>query len=177
MDGYTKEFVAPDDPHRCQAIAGTTQCRLKAVDGTNLCSAHGGGLLRQTAERKAMKNYRLTKFKARAEELGNSDGLFSLKDEVSILRMLIEERVEKCQDNYELVASSQPLSDLIMKCEKLVTSCQRLESKLGNLLDKTKVLQFAQLIIEIIGKYIDDEELLDKIGDEILKALNVVSVG
>jgi len=58
-----------------------------------------------------------------------------------------------------------------MKVEKLVTSCNRLESKLGGLLDRSKVLQFAQTIVQIIGKYIKDEDALDTVANEILTTL------
>jgi hypothetical protein len=174
MDNYTWERVADDDPRRCQGTNNQGQCHNKAVTDSNYCPAHGGNKAAESAERKRMRNYRLAKFKARVTELGDSDNITSLKDEVAILRMLIEERINRCNDSHELLLVSGPLSDLIMKCEKLVTSCHRLDSRLGNLLDRSKILQFAQVVIEIIGKYVTDEDDLESIGDEILKALGDV---
>ncbi|MFA5760039.1 MAG: hypothetical protein WC942_11905 [Clostridia bacterium] len=118
-----------------------------------------------------MKNYRLAKFKDRATELSEGDNITSLRDEVALLRMLIEERINRCNDTSDLLLISGPLSDLILKVEKVVSSMHRLESKLGLHLDKTRIIQFAQVIIEIIGKYETNPEVLDAVGEDIFKAL------
>lgn len=165
------EKVDKDDPRRCQGVNVHGQCTNKAMDGSDFCPAHGGNKGAEAAKRKEMRNYRLARFKSRLVELGDSDNIMGLRDEVAILRMLIEEKINQCDDNHALMLMSGPLSDLIMKVEKLVTSCNRLESRLGNLLDRTKVLQSAQIIIQIISKYIDDEQILDSIADEIASTL------
>jgi len=119
-----------------------------------------------------MRNYRLSKFHSRAKELGDSDQITSLKDEVALLRMLIEERINSLNDTSDLLLVSGPLSDLIMKVTTVVERCHKLDARLGNLLDRSKVLQFAQVIVEIIASKIDDAELLDTISEEILQALS-----
>lgn len=165
----------PDDPRRCQGVKPTIgQCWNKAAENSNYCYAHGGNKGVEAAQRKAMRNYRLNKFKARAEELGDSDQITSLKDEVALLRMLIEEKINSCQDTQELLLRSGPLSDLLMKTASVVEKCHRLDSRLGNLLDRSKVLQFAQVVVEIISSRIDDEKILDEISSEILKSLSDV---
>lgn len=103
--------------------------------------------------------------------MSGSTAVHSLREEVVILRILLEERMAKCKDTHELMMHSGPLSDLAVKLEKLVTSSQRLESRLGDLLDRSTVLQFAQMIVEIIGNEIEDEESLERISDQILEAL------
>ncbi|MEE9548683.1 MAG: hypothetical protein V3V68_04945 [Nitrosomonadaceae bacterium] len=157
------------DPNCCQATTPKGQCFLKAVPGGKYCLVHGGGAELKTQERRDLKNYRLAKFRVRAAELGNSDHLTSLTDEVGILRMLIEEMINNCGDQSELLLRAGPLADLIMKSEKLVSSCHRLDSRLGNLLSKDQIMQFAQLVVEIISKEIDDEQVLDTISANILK--------
>ena len=165
------ERVGEDDPNRCQGVTSKGQCHLKAVENSKFCPAHGGNRAFQAAKAQELRNYHLSKYKARVGELGNSEGLSSLRDEIAILRMLIEERLNQCQDTHDLMMMSGPLADLIMKVEKVVTSCNRLESKLGNLLDRSKVLQLAQVIVQIIGSHIHDENLLDVISNDILTAL------
>ncbi len=168
------ERADDEDLDRCQAIAGGGQCNLRAVPGSKFCPAHGGNRAFLANKKEEMRNYRLSKFKKRLMELGNSDNVTSLRDEVAILRIMIEEKINSCEDAHDLMLISSPLSDLIMKVEKVVVSCNKLESKLGNLLDRTKALQFAQIIVQIIGNYVTDEEQLDKISSEILQALNDV---
>ncbi|KKM77471.1 hypothetical protein LCGC14_1369760 [marine sediment metagenome] len=163
--------VKKDDPLRCQANTRSGQCNLKAVPNSKCCIVHGGAMEQKNKERKNLKNYRLAKFQVRAAELGNSNHLTSLTDEVAILRLLIEEMVNSCDDTSELLLRAGPLADLVMKSEKLVSSCHRLDSKLGNLLSKDQVMQFAQLVVEIISNEISDEKVLDIISAQILKAL------
>lgn len=169
------ERADDEDLDRCQAISGGGQCNLRAVENSKFCPAHGGNQALKAEENRELRNYRLNKWKARrAAELGNSDNVTNLRDEIAILRILIEERFNQCNDAQSLLLMSSPLSDLIMKVEKIVVSCNKLESKLGNLLDRTKALQFAQVIVQIIGNYVKDEETLDKMSEEILQALDNV---
>lgn len=172
------ERADDEDLDRCTAVAGGGQCNLRAVPGSKFCPAHGGNKAFHAIKKQEMRNYRLSKSKARFQQrliqLGNNDNITSLRDEIAILRIMIEERINSCADAQELMMISSPLSDLIMKVEKVVVSCNKLESKLGNLLDRTKAVQFAQIIVQIIGNYITDEEQLDKISDEILQALDDV---
>jgi hypothetical protein len=160
-----------DDPDRCQASTRQGQCNLKAVSGGTLCLVHGGAMELKNKEKKNLRNYRLAKFQSRTAELGNSDHISSLKDEVALVRLLIEEMINGCETSNELLLRAGPLSDLLMKCERIVTSCHKLDVRLDNLLDRTKVLQFAQMTIEIISSEIKDENVLDSISGKILKAL------
>jgi len=158
----------PNDPQRCQNnLQGRGQCKNKAAEGSKFCPAHGGHRARLTKEKESMRNYQLSKFKKRASALSDSEHINSLKDEVGLLRLLIEEKINRCEDTPELLLISGPLSDLIMKCGALVEKCHKLEFKLGNLLDKGKIIQVAQIIIEVISRNIDDEELLEIISEEI----------
>jgi len=163
----------PDDPRRCQYVTPTVgQCVHKACDNSNYCPAHGGNKGFQAQEKKELRNYQLNKFKVRIGELGNNSKILSLKDEIGILRLLIEEKVNKCQDPHDLILMSGPLSDLIMKVERVVCSCNKLESRLGNLLDKSEILQFAQTVVSIIGRHVTDENALNLISTQILEALD-----
>ena len=167
------ERIAEDDPRRCQAVMPTIgQCLNKAVEGSNYCYAHGGNKGEEAKKRRDMNNYRLAKYKQqRAEELSSSDKITSLKDEIALLRILIEERWNRCTNAQELLLSSGPLSDLVMKCKSVTETCYKLDTKLGNLLDRNKILQFAQVIVEILSKHVTDEVILESMSNEIFEAL------
>lgn len=171
MENKFPRINDPDDPERCQANSLSGQCNLKSVPSGKFCLAHGGAMELKRQEQKNLRNYRLARFQSRAAELGNSDHLSSLKDEVALVRLLIEEMINSCTDSNELLLRAGPLSDLLMKCERVVTSCHKLDTRLGNLLDRTKVMYFAQMIVSIISSEIDDETKLDRISGKILKAL------
>lgn len=167
IDNYEWKRVAFDDPRRCQK----ENCLNIAVEGSKYCLAHGGNRAAQAAEKQRMKNYRIAKFHKRASELSDSKGIASLRDEVGLLRMLIEERINQCTDTKDLLLISGPLSDLIMKSERLVSSMYKLEEKMGQHVDKSRLTQLAQVLINIIAKYVENPEVLDAIGEDIFNAL------
>ncbi len=174
MDFEAKfERVNADDSERCQYIRPTQgQCVNKACDGSTYCPAHGGNRGAQTKQKKKLRNYQLNKYKNRIAKKSNSSDILSLKDEIGILRLLIEEKINRCQDANDIIMMSGPLSDLIMKVERMVSSCTKLESRLGNFLDKNKIIQFAQTIVKIIAENITDEVILETISNQILEVLD-----
>lgn len=161
-----------DDPRRCQGVRPTKgQCRNIAVEGSTFCPGHGGNKAFEAEKKRKIRNYKLNKFHLRIQELGDSSYVMDLREEIALLRMLIEEKVNQCNDNTDLILVSGPLSDLVVKVEKLVTSCNRLDFKLGGLLDRTKVVQYAQSLVRIVAKYVTDEVALEKISEEFLTTL------
>jgi hypothetical protein len=57
-----------------------------------------------------------------------------------------------------------------MKIEKLVTSCDRMENRMGLLLSKDSVLQLASTYVQIINNYVADPALIEQISDEMVAA-------
>lgn len=160
-----------DDPDRCQGVSPKGQCINKAAENSTFCYAHGGNKAVEAAKKKEMFNYRLNKFKDRAEQFNSSDHVYNLKDEVAVLRIMLEEKWNAITDTQELLLRSGPLSDLITKITVVVEKCERLDNKLGNLLDKSKVMQLAQEIVEIIASEVDDPKVLDEITTRISQSL------
>jgi hypothetical protein len=164
------ERAKPGD-QQCEHVNCNGQCNLKAVDGGNRCRAHGGNKQENSIKAKELRNYRLARFNARIGEMGNSDYLLNLKDEVGVMRYILEEKLNACQNTQDLILQSGPLTDMIMKIDRVVTSCSKLEMKLGNFLDRTKITSMAQVIVQIITRHVTDETVIEAISDEILEAL------
>lgn len=165
------ERVAPDDPRRCQATFKLGQCPYKAVDGASNCPMHGGNSTVRAQEAQNKKMYRLAKWKERMSEFADDANVKSLREEIGILRILMEETVNMCQDSQTLLMYSSKISDMAMKLEKLVSSCHRLEASTGMLLDKQAALQLASVIVKIIGEHVTDEDKIDAISSEIITAI------
>jgi hypothetical protein len=164
-----------DDPNRCQAKnARGDQCMNEALrigDGfAKYCSIHGGVMEHQKKEKESLNMYRLAKYGERVKELKDHGEIKGLRSEIGILRMVLEQRLNQCQDDQELMLSSNVIGDLVAKIEKLVTSCHKLEASMGQLLDRQQILQFAEVIITIIGNNVSDAALLEKIANEISEA-------
>ena len=164
----------PADPHRCQSVNSKGQCNNKGVrlaENTygGFCRVHGGNKTQESFEAKKVRNYRLTKFQAQLERQTDSSAIKSLREEIGILRMIMEEKLNSCTDMAGLLLESQQISDLVLKIEKLVVSCHRLEGSLGQTLDKQAILQFASEIITIIStKLQGQEDLIEEIANEIV---------
>ena len=166
--------VEEDDPHRCQAVRHNgNQCINEAVqfeDGSygKNCIVHGGASQLESEQKNKLRNYNLTKFRARIYDKANSEHIKSLRDEIGILRMVLETHINRCTDDTSLLLESHKISDMIDKISKLVTACHKIEGAMGQLLDKQMILQFAAEVVEIVGNNIADKILLEKISNGIM---------
>ena len=166
------ERVEEDNPERCQNSGKTGQCNLRAVPGGTHCVCHGGVSQIEVQRNKKLNNYRLTKFQARLERHAGSDNIKSLREEIGILRMVLEEKLNACDDLNSLIYMAAPVSELVLKIEKLVVSCHKLEGSMGQHLDKASILQFAQEVIMVISNILDPlkfTDQLEQISSEVLK--------
>lgn len=167
QDCTIKRIKEDDDPNRCQNVGSRGQCYNLAVEGGKFCLVHGGNKTIQAQKAKELRNYRLTRNKVRLIELGNSSGIKSLRDEIAILRMLLEEKFNAITNTNEMILESGAISDLVLKIEKIVTSCQRLEEKTGTMLDKAQVMAVADQLIDIVTKHVPDTNIVEAMSLEI----------
>jgi hypothetical protein len=163
----------PEHPERCQAIVPTTgqQCFNFRAPESQFCMAHGGAHGVNKANAAALRNYRLTKWRDSVARHANSNFVKDLRDEVGILRVLLEERLNECTTNVDLMIQSSAISDLVLKVNTLVTSCNKLEHNLGQLWDLQQITSFAESILAIISTHIKDEESLAAIAEAITNIL------
>ena len=165
----------PDDPRRCQGnvMSGPMQgqCTLVSTPGTNYCTVHTGSFAAARLKKQEARLYNLGRYQARLEKHADHDKIKSLREEIGILRILIEDRMNACQSDVDLAINSGPIAELVMKCEKLVTSCNKIEGQLGELMDAAKAVQFAQELVEAIADEIRDPDQLNRIADLVGEAV------
>lgn len=155
---------------KCQGHSGKLgQCPFCKAKGSEYCPRHGGGLSANAEKKEAVRNYHLTKWQARVQQLADNEGIKSLREEVGILRMILENMLNQCEDAQELLMFSSRAADLVIKIEKLVTSCDRMEGKMGQLLGKDSVLRLAAQYVEIIHEHIDDVDIIDAISTKMIQ--------
>lgn len=142
---------------RCPvAKSNGEQCTHQIVPGTTRCPLHGANTQLASAEKKSLDMYRFAKYQQRVDELKEHNEVKSLRSEIGVLRMLLEEKMNRANTDAELVLMAGPLSDLIMKIEKLVSSCQRLENNLGNLLDKQQMKNIATQLLNVLTEKVNE---------------------
>lgn len=165
------EMVEPDAPDRCQAVHGKGQCRYKQCNGSLYCPMHGGNKAVAAQAEKVKRQYQFAKWQEQADSFADEDGIKSLRGEIGITRMLLQETVSRCKNGGELLLYSGKIGDLIGKIEKLVVSCDRLESRMGNVLDKGKILEIAATLVEIVGRHVTDADAIEAISTEIVDVI------
>lgn len=150
----------------CYAViaGGSRQCFYQKEPGSNYCILHGG---KDVLEKKKVRNYNLQRYRQRVSELSDSEGIKSLREEIGIMRMMVEEILNMCDDTQDLLSYSQKITSMIGQIERLVNSCHKLESSLGFLLDKNTLLTISEQIINIINIHVKDELVIDDISEKI----------
>lgn len=154
-----EKWLKSDDPAlRCDFTISTgAQCGNKAVPGVTRCPLHGANMQVKQAENRSIRMYRLAKFAQRKfEDKAGHDKLKTLHEEVALLKMLIEEKINACDDMTDLLLTSGPITEMVMKVQKLVESCDRLDHKAGNYLDRQKIQNLASGLMQVVADKINE---------------------
>lgn len=175
MSGWGR-IKYPEDPERCQAMASAGQCNLVRCEGSEYCPIHGGAKKQKALAKQNFRNYQSEIYRARLDRFAEGAGLKSLRDEIGILRMTVEALLNRCNDDHELIMKSAPLSDLIMKIEKLVTSTHKLDISLGTMMDKAEATQMVSEVVNAIARHVDEDKL-DAIIEDVQSILTGGSSG
>lgn len=159
--------VEPDSRDRCQCVTPQGQCRFRVVSGLNVCILHNGRAKLTRLNEENVKNYRLTKYNARVGEFHDSLKLKSLREEIAILRMTLEERLNACTDQNLLLANAQSITNLVKQISSTVQICHTLDLSLGQYIDKETFALFATDIIQVLAEYVQEQETLQLIAEAI----------
>ena len=151
MDHRLERVNALDDPRRCHGATRIGQCMNVAVDGGHLCL----GCARTDLTEVGRRQYLLTnsRFQEKLEKFSTADEIKSLRDEVAIARMLVEERLNKINTDADLYASCGAINTLLLTIEKLVSRSHILEQNLGQLFHRSTIIQMMQAFVAVV----DDE--------------------
>lgn len=161
----------PADPRRCKASAGDSQCRDVAAPGADYCLCHQG--VDQT-NAQSTRLYLLAKADSqrRLLQLADHEEIRSLREEIAIIRMLIEGRMNLIKNDNDLLIQSGAINSLVLTIERLVKSAHTIEQNLGILLSKSAVISLGQTICKIIVEELDGIERYEEIVDSIMTRIS-----
>jgi len=161
------------DPRRCQGQAPDGQCRNRAEPEDKYCRLHGSG--QHLAEQKDKRSFLLAKAEDKARLASVSDELEpvkELRDSIALQHMLIEKRYNLIQSDADLLASCGPLNQMLQTMERLVTSCHRIETNLGELLARHAIIALAKDMVQIVVDELEGienyEEIIDRITGRLI---------
>lgn len=124
----------------------------------------------------ATRQYKLLKWQERVSQFAEHSEAKNLRDEIGILRMMLEERLNMCTDSQELMMHSSVISSLVEKIERTVLSCHKLEDSMGSLLDKSILIQFADRVISIVSEVFANAtpEQMTRLGLQVVACVTTI---
>lgn len=171
----------PDDPSRCQATGGTGQCPYRAVgtrangqaewEGSKYCPRHGGNKFAEAQRKESARLYLSAKWK---EKIGNQayhPKYKSLREEMGILRMTLETRLDFCQSAQDLLMYSGSITELVREIGKMAKVAHGIEKDMGHLLDKDQAEAWVMQLLQLIGNYVTDPDQLQKLAEDMVASL------
>lgn len=154
----------------CKAPMSSGPCRHYALPGKDYCSMHQNVYTR-TENAKSIYQFRLAQYQARVDELADHPQLRSLTNELAVSRMVLEEIVNKCDNEAKFLAYQPRIHQMLQLVGDLTVKCQRLEQQFGGLLSINEVFQILDAFADIIGKYVTDAAIVRRISEEIGQCL------
>ena len=132
---------------------------------------HGGNVQLESLRKQAANQYRLQVWQKRVSEFTESDHVKSLRGEIGILKMVLEQILNNCQDSNQLLIYSPKISNMVAGIEKVVMSCDRLERSMNLTMDKSTAMKLAADIVELISSKVSDPVVIDEISNGIIDIL------
>lgn len=171
-DKFTR--VEPDDPTRCQGLAGkgSRQCPFQAIEGTPFCPRHGGNKTSASEVKQNQRTYLLSMFKERTDRQADNSKLKSLREDVAVLRMMLETKLNKCTDDQQLLMQSGQIIEMVREITKTVKVCHELELSLNTVLDKAQAEAWVANIGQILSNIITDPDILEMVAEDMMESLN-----
>ncbi len=154
----------------------TGQCTREACEGKNLCPLHVKG----DPEEISKRVYRLQNYDQRVRHatLTDHDKLLSIREEVALAKMVLEERLNSIKTDADRIAATGQINTLFLTVEKLTSSCLKLDRTVGNLLAKPALLKLASDIVSIILDELADipghELIVDRISERIIETMSSI---
>ena len=168
------------DPHRCKGSDATGQCRNLAADGSEFCLACGG-VDRGPARR--LRGYYLAQADDRAKlaHFSQDDSLKSLREEISLVRIMIETVWNSARTDVEKINAYSKVNTFLLTAERLVKTFHTLEQSMGQLIGKPALLRLAKNLCDIVVTGLegvpDYEARCDEMIPKIIQAVQDIDNG
>jgi hypothetical protein len=170
IEAHSPKITSDDDPRRCQRSTAHGQCRHVRIEGSEFCQMHVAGQASALKQEMA-RQYNVTRWKAKIDHFAGHSDFKSLREEIGVLRLLMETALNKCETDMDLLLYSNHISGMAMKIKEALVAAHKLESAMGMLLDRAATMQLTGEIVDIIGRYVDDEEKIRNIITDINASL------
>jgi len=151
---------------RCRHTGKRGNCPKPAIEGSVYCVNHSN-----EADRLAGYKLRDPELRERFEQLSRDASLGTIRQEVLLLRTLIEDRLNFCNNAAERATALQSVTTSLATIDKLLNSIARLERAASITLDKPALSRLGEKIVDILLRHLDDLPDRDRIVDAVAKEI------
>lgn len=172
---------SPDDPSRCQAVGQHGQCPFMAMgsrengeapwQGSQYCPRHGGVVHEQAKAKESARIYMAALWRDKIGQQANNPKIKSLREEMGILRMMVNEKLESLTERTQLLMNCGQVVEMVREIGKLAKTAHHIEKDMGQLMDKTQAEAWVQELLSIISRYIDDPDILLALSEDMIISL------
>ncbi len=169
---------ATQDPEKqCLHQLQYRQCYYEKVPGSDYCAMHGGMAAVRKARKDAMYEFNKNKFlqnlaNERMPVFSKGKNKYDLSQELGILRICLEQILNKCDNELILQQHNPQISKTIEQITKLIESSLKLDQKLGELVSKGEMIEIASSLVGVIQKHIQDPNKVKEIVEGFEKVLD-----
>lgn len=156
---------------RCQHSGPRGQCSHPSVDGSDFCKTHSN-------EDSRIRGYLLEnpELKARfVHHSADSESLETVRQEVRLLRTLIDDRINLAQTPAERINAFSVIHPAISTLNKLVESLNKMERQADIVLGKSALLKLSDdivtILIEELAGIPDYTDIIDRVAERIAGAI------
>lgn len=172
---YIFERCEPDSKYRCQGVGKKGQCPFKAMPESKYCARHGGSMAGASVRKEQARLYKLAMWSERIGQQADHPKIKDLREEIGILRITLESKLKACENEQELLMRAGSITEMVREISKTVRMCHALELSLGTVLDKQQATTWVQEISVVLGRYIDDTDILEMISEDLLESLERIT--
>lgn len=163
------QYLARENDRKCQASSPAMPCRHVAVDGTDYCPRHGGTRIRRRQADQRLKMYHLQQWKKRVDEFSGQPDIKNLHEEIGIIRMMLEETLNQCDDANTLLQHAGRITSMVDKVQTLVATVDKMDARAA--LAPEILSRLAAEWVQIICIYVTDEKQLEELSGRLTASL------
>lgn len=168
-----------DDPNRCTHTPkdGSGQCMMKAVEGGDRCPPHGGGRQLQIMKKEQLRAYAKNRWSAEIKSNANDSEIKSLREELGISRIMLNQLLDRCKDSHDLLMMSGPIDTFLKTINLIQKTSHSIEKDLNNTVGPEALAEFANSLFDIIMDEVEDANVIDRITLKLGRALRKAQSG
>lgn len=150
------ERAATNSPFRCQASAKDGQCYNKQTPNSQYCPVHGGTREEHAYQKRKAVTYKLQQFQEkRLTELISDDDMKNLREEIGLLRTLLELLMNTITESNKYVIFADKIQLLVGQIRRTVECTHLMESKTSELIDRRIIVRIAGSAVRIVAAYVE----------------------